>query len=107
MNILLVSVNDRKREIGIRMAVGAQASDIRLQFLVEAIVLTLLGGLLGLLLAGAVILLMQDAFGGLLSFDYASIVVALSTSAVIGVVFGFLPAHRAARLDPIEALRHE
>ncbi len=107
MNIMLVSVNERKREIGIRMAIGARPADIRLQFLVEAVALTLLGGVLGLCLAGVVVLAMQGWFEGILGFDLLSVWVALGTSLVLGVVFGFLPAHRAARLDPIEALRHE
>ncbi len=107
MNVMLVTVNERKREIGLRMAIGARPADIRLQFLVEAIALTLLGGVLGLLLAAGVVLAMQSFFAGLLGFDTWSVAVALGTSLVIGIVFGFLPAHRAARLDPIEALRHE
>jgi putative ABC transport system permease protein len=107
MNILLVSVNERKREIGIRMAVGARPADVRMQFLAEAIALTFLGGILGLLLAGLVVVGMQDAFGGILAFDWVSVAVALSVSLIVGVLFGFLPAHRAAALDPIEALRHE
>jgi putative ABC transport system permease protein len=107
MNILLVSVNERKREIGIRMAVGARPADVRLQFLAESVVLTLVGGVLGLGLAALVVLAMQDAFGGILAFDWTSVGVALSVSLVVGLVFGFLPAHRAAGLDPIEALRHE
>lgn len=107
MNILLVSVNERKREIGIRMAIGAKASDIRLQFMVEAMVLTLLGGTLGLLVALAAIVGLQGPFGGLLSFDWSAVGVAIGTSMVLGLVFGLLPAHRAAKLDPIEALRHE
>lgn len=107
MNILLVSVNERKREIGIRMAIGAKASDIRLQFMVEAVVLTLLGGSLGLGVASLAILGLQGPFGGLLTFDWAAVVVAIGTSMALGLVFGLLPAHRAAKLDPIEALRHE
>lgn len=107
MNILLVSVNERKREIGIRMAIGAKASDIRLQFMVEALVLTLLGGGLGLLLASIAIFALQGPFGGVLSFDWTAVIVAIGTSAALGLAFGFLPAYRAAKLDPIEALRHE
>jgi putative ABC transport system permease protein len=107
MNILLVSVNERKREIGIRMAVGARPGDVRLQFLAESVVLTLTGGVLGLCLAAGVVFAMQDAFGGILALDWTSVTVALGVSLVIGLVFGFLPAHRAAGMDPIEALRHE
>lgn len=107
MNVLLVSVNERKREIGIRMAIGAKASDIRLQFMVEALVLTLLGGTLGLLVASGAIWALQGPFGGLLSFDWSAVTVAIGTSMLLGLVFGLLPAHRAAKLDPIEALRHE
>jgi putative ABC transport system permease protein len=107
MNILLVSVNERKREIGLRLAVGARPSDIRLQFLAEALVLTLNGGIWGLLLAGAVVLLMQDAFAGILAFDWTSVGIAVGVSLALGLAFGFWPAHRASRLDPIEALHHE
>lgn len=107
MNIMLVSVNERKREIGIRMAIGARPADIRLQFLVESIALTLLGGVLGLMLAGVAVWALQSVFAGLLGFDMASVWIALLTSLGIGLIFGFVPAHRAARLDPIEALRYE
>jgi putative ABC transport system permease protein len=107
MNIMLVSVNERKREIGVRMAIGARAADIRLQFLVEAVALTLLGGVLGLLLAAAVVVSLQGMFEGVLRFNLASVGIALGTSLATGLVFGLLPAHRAAQLDPIEALRHE
>ncbi len=107
MNIMLVSVNERRREIGIRMAIGARAVDIRLQFLLESVMLTLSGGVLGLLLAGAVVLGLQANFEGVLQFNLNAVWVALATSMFIGVSFGLLPAHRAAQLDPIEALRHE
>jgi putative ABC transport system permease protein len=107
MNILLVSVNERKREIGIRMAIGAKAADIRLQFMVEAVVLTLIGGTMGLLMALGAVIALQGPFGGLLTFDWSAVIVAIGTSLVLGLVFGLLPAHRAAKLDPIEALRHE
>ncbi len=107
MNILLVSVNERKREIGIRMAIGAKASDIRLQFMVEAVVLTLVGGTLGLLVASGAVLALQGPSGGLLTFDWSAVTVAIVTSLLLGLVFGLLPAHRASKLDPIEALRHE
>ncbi len=107
MNIMLVSVAERTREIGIRMSIGARSRDILTQFLVEAVVLSLIGGLLGVALGVGTTL----GFGFLLDWPLTptplSIAVAVFTSAAIGVVFGFLPARRAAALDPIDALRTE
>jgi putative ABC transport system permease protein len=107
MNIMLVSVTERTREIGIRQAVGADPGDIRMQFLIEALMLSLVGGLIGVL-AGA---------GGSWLFGRvsemrtvivpASIILAFGSATVVGVFFGFFPANKAAQLDPIEALRHE
>jgi putative ABC transport system permease protein len=107
MNIMLVSVTERTREIGIRMAIGAGEADIRLQFLVEAVVLTMIGGAAGaaLGLAGTVALI--RALEWPMSPPLGALGVAFATSAAIGVVFGFLPARRAAALDPIDALRQE
>ena len=107
MNIMLVSVTERTREIGIRLAVGAQQRQVLMQFLVEAIVLSLFGGVIGIALG-----LGLAALGGLwlntpFVFDPAIVAIAFLFSAVVGVVFGYFPARRAARLDPIEALRHE
>lgn len=107
MNIMLVSVTERTREIGIRLAVGAQAWQVLLQFLVEAIILSLLGGLIGIVLglalgyAGAQMLVIP------FRPDPLVILVAFGFSAAVGVIFGYFPARRAARLHPIEALRHE
>jgi len=108
MNIMLVSVTERTREIGVRMAVGARQSDIRQQFLIEAVLVCLLGGLLGVSLA----LGLGWAFGRLSSefsmvFSTASIAAAFACSTLIGVAFGFLPARSAAQLDPVEALARE
>jgi putative ABC transport system permease protein len=107
MNIMLVSVTERTREIGIRLAIGAMESQVLTQFLVESIVLALFGGILGILLglglAGAASVVMDIPFAP----ETRVVVLAFVVSAVIGVVFGFFPARRAARLDPIEALRHE
>jgi putative ABC transport system permease protein len=104
MNIMLVSVTERTREIGIRLAIGAQERDILLQFLVEAVVLSVIGGLvgiaLGLALAGAASMSMSLPFAPSL----AVIGLAVGFSGVIGMTFGFFPALRAARLDPIDAL---
>lgn len=107
MNIMLVSVTERTREIGIRLAIGAIASEVLMQFLVEAIVLSLLGGVIGLLLAQIVIAIIVPIMQVPWMFDLQINIVAFVISAVIGVVFGFFPARRAASLNPIDALRHE
>jgi putative ABC transport system permease protein len=107
MNVMLVSVTERTREIGIRMAIGARYWDILLQFLVEAVVLSLLGGLLGLALGLLVNFVLARYLDWTFKVPVAAIVTALVTSGTVGVVFGFLPARRAARLSPIDALRHE
>ncbi|HEX5818380.1 MAG TPA: FtsX-like permease family protein, partial [Gemmatimonadales bacterium] len=107
MNIMLVAVAERTREIGIRKALGARRWDIMSQFLVEAATLTLTGGLIGVgvgLLFGA---LVKRVFGFDSSVPVWSAVVATAASIAIGLVFGLLPANRAARMDPVEALRHE
>ncbi len=107
MNIMLVSVAERSKEIGTRLAVGARASDILSQFLIEAVILALLGGFAGAALAAALVPLMEDYFGWELVISGRSLAVASTVSISIGIVFGFLPARRAAMLDPVEALRRE
>ncbi|APC10954.1 macrolide ABC transporter ATP-binding protein/permease MacB [Providencia huaxiensis] len=108
MNIMLVSVTERTREIGIRMAVGARTSDVMQQFLIEAILVCLMGGLLGIGLSYGISLLAQMALPGwTFSFDPMALVSAFACSTAIGVIFGFLPARNAARLNPIDALARE
>jgi putative ABC transport system permease protein len=107
MNIMLVSVTERTREIGVRMAIGAREGDILLQFLVEAVVLSLLGGLAGTGLAIGGIYAFSKALEWPMRLPGEALLLALGTSLFIGVIFGFLPARRAARLDPIEALRQD
>ena len=104
---MLVSVAERTREIGIRMSIGAREADILVQFLVEAVVLSLIGGALGILVGGGSVVGLGRALGWDIVPGANAIFVAVATSAFIGVAFGFVPARRAARLDPIEALRSE
>ena len=107
MNIMLVSVTERTREIGIRMAIGATKKQILVQFLIESITLTLIGGLLGILLGWGVVTLVSIFAGlpGLISWQV--VLGGVLFSMVIGVIFGILPASKAARLNPIESLRYE
>jgi putative ABC transport system permease protein len=105
--VMLVSVTERTREIGIRLAIGALAHEVRMQFLVEAVALSCLGGLIGLILAQLAVLGIAPLMKLGWSFDPTINLVAFAISAVIGIVFGFFPARRAAALDPIDALRHE
>jgi len=107
MNIMLVSVTERTREIGLRLAVGALESEVLLQFLIEAVTLSALGGLVGILIATAASWALALAMGVPFVFDPSINLLSLAFSALIGVVFGYFPARRAARMDPIEALRHE
>ena len=107
MNIMLVSVTERTREIGVRLAVGAREGEVLMQFLVEAVVLSSIGGLLGILLALSASLGLAGLLQVPFVFNPRIIAIAFLFSAAVGVIFGFFPARRAARLDPIEALRHE
>ncbi len=107
MNIMLVSVTERTREIGIRLAIGALEREVLLQFLVEAMALSSLGGLLGIVLAIGVSLVLADVLHVPFVFNAGIVAVAFVFSASVGVIFGYFPAQKAARLDPIEALRHE
>jgi len=107
MNIMLVSVTERTREIGLRMAVGAQPRDILRQFLVEAVVLCLLGGAIGISLGRGASTLVRMLLGWPTALSVGAIVAAVAVSAGVGIVFGYYPAWKASRLDPIEALRYE
>ncbi|MDP2799388.1 MAG: ABC transporter permease, partial [Deltaproteobacteria bacterium] len=107
MNIMLVSVTERTREIGIRMAVGAQESDILTQFLIESLVLSLVGGVIGVILGltGAEIMAAMSDWPVLISWQ--ALLLAFAFSAMVGIFFGFYPARKAAHLNPIDALRYE
>lgn len=107
MNIMLVSVTERTREIGLRMALGARRRDILLQFLIEAVVLCLIGGIIGTILGvgGAFLIAKLAKWPPLIS--WGTIMLAFFFSAAIGIIFGLLPANKASRLDPIEALRYD
>ncbi len=107
MNIMLVSVTERTREIGIRMAIGARPSYIRMQFLTESVVLSLMGGLIGVFSGGGLALTISRVLGWPTLVSALSVVVSFAFAAMIGIFFGYYPAHKAASLDPIEALRYE
>jgi putative ABC transport system permease protein len=107
MNIMLVSVTERTREIGTRLAIGALEREVLLQFLVEAVVLSCLGGFFGIVLAIVASVVIADAIEVPFILNLSIIFIASLFSAGVGIVFGYFPARRAARLDPIEALRHE
>ncbi len=107
MNIMLVSVAERTREIGIRMSIGARERDILLQFLIEAVVLSVIGGLLGAMLGTSATLGLGRALGWRMIPSPIALALAVATSGGIGVAFGFFPARRAAKMDPIDALRTE
>ena len=107
MNIMLVSVTERTREIGLRMAVGARGRDILAQFLIEAVTLSLVGGAVGVLLGAGATWAVGEFAGWKVSMTLDSIVLAAGFAVLVGVFFGYYPAHKASRLLPIEALRHE
>jgi putative ABC transport system permease protein len=107
MNIMLVSVTERTREIGIRLAIGAQEKEVLIQFLVEAVVLSSLGGIIGIVLAVVGSIILANLVNVPFVFNLSIVVTAFLFSAAVGVIFGYFPARRAAQLDPIEALRHE
>jgi putative ABC transport system permease protein len=102
-----VSVSERTREIGLRKALGARTSDITSQFLVEAMALTAVGGIIGLVLGVTFALIAERFLPVPAIITWWSIVLALATSFIVGIVFGVLPARRAGQLDPVQALRHE
>jgi len=107
MNIMLVSVTERTREIGLRQAVGATPNDIEIQFLTEAVMLSVVGGVIGIL-AGVIGSFLFGKFGGMPTVIASySIGLSFGSSALVGILFGYIPARQAAQLDPIEALRHD
>jgi putative ABC transport system permease protein len=107
MNIMLVSVTERTREIGIRLAIGAKEKDVLLQFLVEAVVLSSFGGLVGIAFGLGAAALGAQAMNMPFIFSPGIVALAFLFSGGVGVMFGYFPARKAARLDPIDALRHE
>ena len=107
MNIMLVSVTERTREIGIRMAIGARGSDVLTQFLVESVVMSLLGGVVGLAIGFGGAAILGHVTGWSTATPLIAVFVAVGFSAAVGVFFGYYPARKAAALDPIQALRYE
>jgi putative ABC transport system permease protein len=107
MNMMLTTVTERTREIGLRKSLGAKRLDINMQFLAEAVTLTFIGGVIGVALGWAASLLVAKFASLATSVTWYSVLLAFGVSAAIGIIFGFYPARRAAKLNPIEALRYE
>jgi putative ABC transport system permease protein len=107
MNIMLVSVTERTREIGIRMAIGAKTWDIRLQFIMEAVILSLIGGTIGVIVGITASQIISKAAGWRTDVSIVSAVLAFAFSGMVGIFFGFYPAYKASLLNPIDALRYE
>jgi putative ABC transport system permease protein len=107
MNMMLTTVTERTKEIGLRKAIGAKSKDISLQFLAEAVMLTLIGGIIGVAL-GWIFAWAVTKFSGITTqVSLYSVLLAVSVSAIIGIIFGYYPAKRASKLNPIDALRYE
>ena len=107
MNIMLVTVTERTKEIGICMSIGAKKSDILYQFLIESLLISLIGGVIGVLIGLALIFGISEYFDWKMNIDLSSIILAFSFSSIIGILFGFYPARKASNLNPIDALRYE
>jgi putative ABC transport system permease protein len=107
MNIMLVSVTERTREIGVRMAIGASEKDVQMQFLSEAVVMSLMGGAIGLVLGMLSSVLIARILQWPTAVPFSAVLIAFVFSACVGIFFGYYPAWKAASLDPIEALRYE
>lgn len=107
MNIMIVSVTERTREIGLRMSIGATGRDIMMQFLIEAVIISVTGGLLGILLGGVATWLISVIANWPVQIDISSVILSFVVCTVIGIIFGFYPAAKASNLDPIEAIRYE
>ncbi|MCB1226209.1 MAG: FtsX-like permease family protein, partial [Verrucomicrobiales bacterium] len=107
MNIMLASVTERTREIGVRRALGARQSDIVIQFLVETVLLSGVGGLMGVILGIAIPIIVSEVAGVATVVKFWAPTLAFSISVITGIAFGIYPARRAARMNPVEALRHE
>jgi len=107
MNIMLVSVTERTREIGIRKAIGAREIDILYQFLIEAVILSVMGGAIGILIGGGGSIIIAKLIGMTSVISLSSVIIAVTFSALIGIVFGVFPAKKASSLNPIDALRYE
>jgi macrolide transport system ATP-binding/permease protein len=107
MNIMLVSVTERTREIGLRKAIGATNKDIMVQFLIESVLMSFIGGIVGIVLGSGVSMLITMFAGWTVRVSSFSIILATTFSLIVGIAFGLWPAHKASQLDPIEALRYE